>query len=67
MALKLEHAVPRRIGHIGWVTSHQNIILEWRDNEFNFAKVCARAINLALAKAWLDDFLAAVLSVTVEN
>ncbi|QYF89569.1 hypothetical protein [Arthrobacter sp. PAMC25284] len=60
VALRLEHAVPHRIGPVGWVTSHQNIVLEWRDNEFNFAEVCARAINLALAQAWLDDFLAAV-------
>jgi hypothetical protein len=60
VALKLEHAVSRRIGHIGWVTSHQSLILDWRDNEFNFAEVCARATNLALAQVWLDDFLAAV-------
>jgi hypothetical protein len=60
VSLKLEHTVSRRVGHIGWVTFHQKLILEWRDNEYNFAEVCARAINLALAQVWLDEFLAVV-------
>lgn len=60
VALKLEHTVSRRIGHIGWVSSHQQLILEWRDNHYSFSEVCSRAGNLALAQTWLEDFLAAV-------
>lgn len=59
-ALKLEHIVSRRVGHIGWVSSHQQLILEWRDSHYSFSEVCARAGNLALAQTWLEEFMAGV-------
>lgn len=60
VALKLEHTVCRRVGHIGWVSSHQQLILEWRDSHYSFSEVCARAGNLALAQTWLEEFRAGV-------